>query len=1042
MCLSLTLSATLAAAQPVRISGRVSSAATGEPLPGVTVTVSGVTTRGAVTLDGGNYEIEASDGETLVFSSLGYKAVRILLDGRHTVDVALEYDATRIDELVVVGYGTMKKSDLTGAVGSVSGETLKKAPVATVTEALQGRAAGVTVTSDTGQPGSGATIRIRGIGSITSGSAPLYVVDGMIVDNINFLSPNDISSTEILKDASSAAIYGSRAANGVILITTKTGKKSDRMNITFDAYAGVQSRWNKLDLMGRDEFIRTYLDINSGFGGTVNQAQIDSYNNGGINLWLLRHRINGSEYYPVPDSSYNYGSTETDWQDAVFVKNAPIQNYYISFDGGSDKTTYALSANYFNQKGTIIGSYYDRLNFRLNTSYQARKWLKVGETLSFSTSRSRWAMNNDASPGASILSAALAMGPWDPTHYPAGSVNARGKDLGGRISASSLYSQGTNPFIMEQYSHNRDNSHNWLGSLYAELTPFKGFTFHSDVSFNFNYDRTRSFNEAYATQYQSRPHSVGQGSSFGQTLNFNNYATWARTFGKHDFSVMAGHTVEMSKYEGVSVGKVGLLNISEGYWVIDKATGYNDVEKKDEVPTHGGYYNGEIRRMSLLSRLYYQYDNRYMVMATFRADANRTFKQLWGYFPSVSVAWRLSEEAWLKDFRTLSQLKMRVGWGMLGNDNVLNNLSTREMYTSGNMFVGYILGGNQSAAPGAAETTLKNESVAWEGTQHINVGVDFGFWQNRLSGTVDWFVRDTRAMLMYRKIPYYAMDLFYPMVNIGTMRNTGVEFSLEYHDNITVGRGPLSWSIGGNMSFVKNKVLSTSGADRVFGDRTITDQGYAVNSFWGYRYEGIYRTQEELDAHLWGGNAKGFKVGDSKFEDLNGDGMIDEQNDMTVIGNPFPKFTYGFNAQAAYFGFDLQMFFQGVHGNMIYNALRERTEGSGQQSQLSTSMRNVWTEKNPTGTIPNPLNSVNRFNNSRFLESGSYLRLKNMQLGYTLSPGVTRKMGIEKFRIYLSASNLFTLTKYTGYDPEVGAGVDYGNYPQSRTFMLGVNINF
>ncbi len=1034
MCLSLVFSA---AAQTVRISGTVTTAATGEPLPGVTVTISGVTTRGAVTLGGGAYEIQAADGETLVFSSLGYKESRVLLDGQRTVDVALDYDATEIDELVVVGYGTMKKSDLTGAVGSVSGEVLKKAPVATVTEALQGRMAGVTVTSDTGQPGSGATIRIRGIGSLNSSSEPLYVVDG--IDNINFLSPNDISSTEVLKDASSAAIYGNKAANGVILITTKTGKNKDRMNITFDAYAGIQSRWNKLDLMGSDEFIKTYLDINSGFGGTVNQAQKQTYETGGINAWLRAYRTN-SGYYPIPGLSYDYGAKVIDWQDAVFVNNAPIQNYYLSFDGGTDKLSYALSANYFNQKGTIMGSNYDRLNFRLNTSYQARKWLKIGETLSFSTSRSRWAMNNNASPGASILSAALAMGPWDPTHYPKGSVNSSGEDIGGNISTSSLFVQGTNPFVMERYSHNRNNDHTWLGSLYADMTFFKGFTFHSDVSFNFGYNRRREFWDAYEAAYGARSqNSVSQGSDFSQSLIFTNYATYARTIGKHDFSAMVGHTVGMSKKESVSAGGANLPNPAESHWMVDRAT---------SEFTYGGSYNGENREMSVISRLFYQYDNRYMVTVNFRADAMRAFgkENLWGYFPSFSAAWRISSEPWMKDVRYVTQLKLRAGWGMLGNGRIDPNLSTMQMFTANNVFVGYPLGPGtgdiQELNPGAAIIAQANLTPGWENTQHVNLGVDFGFWQNRLSGSVDWFIRDTRNMLMYKKWAYYGGVLYSATDNIGTMRNSGIEFSLEHQNTVRTAGGSLFYSVGGNMSFIKNTILDTKGADRVWGDRTITDRGYAINSFWGYQYEGIYRTQEELDAHLYGGNANNFKVGDSKFRDRNGDGMIDQENDMTVIGNPFPKFTYGINAQVAYLGIDLQMFFQGVYGSTIYNALRERTEGTGYSSQLSTAMRDVWTANNPNGSIPNPLSSPNLFNNSRFLESGSYLRLKNIQLGYTLPVKVTQKIGIEKFRIYLSANNLFTLTRYTGYDPEVGGGVDYGNYPQSRTFMLGVNVNF
>lgn len=1032
-------------AQSVHVIGRVTSAENGEAIPGVLVTIDGNPNKGGITLADGTFTISAKDSDVLIFNVLGYEETRISIAGQRKIEVKLTPAVTRIEELVVVGYGTMKKSDVTGAVASVSGDVLKKSPVSSVSEALQGRLAGVTVTSDTGQPGSGATVRIRGIGSITQGNAPLFVVDGMIVgNNINFLSPNDIASTEVLKDASSAAIFGSQGANGVILITTKTGKKSDRMNIAFESYYGVQNRWNKLDLMGRDEFIKTYLNINSGFGGTVGSAQIASYESGGINNWLHKNRIGTSKWYPVPGTSYDYSAAETDWQDEVFVKNAAIQNHYLSFNGGSDRSTYALSANYFSQDGTILGSRYDRLNFRLNSSFQARKWLKIGETLSFATSRSRWSMNNNSSPGASVLSAALAMGPWDPAFYPSGAKNAAGGDLGGHMSTSSLYSQGTNPFAMERYSHNRDNDHIWLGSLYADAELFKGFTWHSDLAFTFEYNRKRNFEEAYEANYGGRDkNSVGQSSYFAQTLIATNYATYARTIKKHDFSVMAGHTASIYKNESVSAGNTGLQNTGEDYWMVDNTTG--------EDVTYGGKFYGPRRTMSFISRLFYQFAERYMVTVNFRADADRAFRQMWGYFPSFSAAWRVSEESWLRDVRALTSLKLRLGWGQLGNGNVSSDLSTMQMFTSKNQFVGYPLGtgtGDVQLIPsGAAVISQKNLDSKWERTEQINAGLDFALWQNKLSGTVDFFVRDTRDMLLYRPWPHYAGVMFYPMDNIGVMRNSGVEFALEHQNSVTVANSPLSYSIGGNMSFIRNKVLSTNGADRVWGMTngrtfTVTDQGYSVGSFWGYEYEGIYRSQEEIDAHLSNGNAYNFKVGDARYKDLNGDGRLDDQNDMKVIGNPFPKFTYGVNLQAAWHGVDLQMFFQGVYGNTIYNALRERTEGSGTQSQLSTSMRDVWTEKTPNGSIPNPLRTVNFFNSSRFLEDGSYFRLKNAQLGYTLPAVWMKKAGIERVRFYLSSSNLFTVTKYSGYDPEVGGGVDFGNYPQSRTFMLGVNINF
>lgn len=1041
--------------QTVTVKGTVTSSEDGQPLSGVAVILDG-TTNGTLTDLDGNWSLDVSGGGTLLFTCLGFEDRKEQIGDRSVINVTLSTNVTQLDELVVVGYGTVKKSDLTGAVSSVRGDELKKASVANVGAALQGKVAGVTVTSNTGQPGSDVSIRIRGIGSVNAGVSPLYVVDGMIVNDIGFLSPNDIASTEVLKDAASAAIYGSRAANGVILITTKSASRDEKTRITFEAYAGVQTRWRKLDLMSGQEQLETYLALNP-----VSSAEKEAYQTGGINGWLNFARLNGVDYYPVatdvPGQGFNYAAQNTDWQDEVF-RDAWIQNYYLSVDSGGKKVQQTFSANWFSQDGTIIGSWYNRLNLHYNASTDIKKWLKLGTSLNFSSTRSRWALNNNSQPGASVLSAAMAMAPWDPVSYPAGSLNYLGEDLGGGLAAASMFTNVVNPYSMAVHSYPKGSTERFVGSINLELKPFKGFVFRSDFNFDLSYVHSRQYTEAYfhSPSDKNDTNSISQNQSRSASFNLNNYATYARSFGKHDFSIMAGQTIDISENESVGVGGRNLLHSGERFWSLAYAT--SDF-------TYGGSYNGQYRRMSFIGRVMYDYDDRYLFTFNWRSDGNRSFAEHpWGHFPSVAVAWKLSGENWMKEIENISLLKIRLGWGRLGNDSVDANLFTQTMDSSMYANLGYPFGPNggdgddQELATGAAVTSLKNRSGRWEISEHYNLGVDFGFFGDRLNGTLDLFIRDTKDMLLARTLPYYVGSLYTAMDNIGTMRNSGIELQLGWRDSFELGNNAFWYDISGNISFVKNEVTNMNGSSRIYGDKTVTDQGFAVNSFWGYTAEGIFRTQDEINeffkikpnpdndpeiaAYNETRNVNHFEVGDIRYKDWNGDGELDEINDMKVIGNPFPKFSYGLNVNLGWGPVDLSMFFQGVYGNKIYNALRERLEGTGLNSQLSVAMRDVWTTDNPDGSIPNPLHSVNFWQSTRFLEDGSYLRLKNLQIGYTIPQRVLQRAKIQNFRIYLAASNLFTITKYSGYDPEVGGGVDYGNYPQSRTFMLGVNFTF
>lgn len=1028
----LLLAFTVATAQNIKINGVVTASEDGLPLPGVNVIVSGVAGQGTITDFDGKFVINVPQGKTLVFKYVGYKDYTVTVKQSGVVNVVMESDSKMLDEVVAIGYGTMKKSDLTGSVTSIKSDALQKTPAAGLDQALQGRAAGVTVNANSGQPGAQAVIRIRGIGTAMGGSDPIYVVDGMITTNISFLNPNDIESTEILKDASATAIYGSRGANGVILVTTKKGKQG-KTNVSLNVYAGIQNRWNKLDLMQRDEFAKTLIALNNV------SSEKTFYKNNGFNKWLKAYRLGNSPYYPVIKSDANpngfdYSTVETDWQDEVFNENAMVQNYHVSIDGGTEKDRYTVSAGYFNQDGTIIGSNYERLTLRLNSSHKLSKWITIGQNLSFNSATGRNAMNNNSSPGASVLSAAIAMAPWDPTHYSAGSVNVDGKDLSGQIAASSNFRNVTNPYSMVEMSHPETNEERWVGDVNMDITPFKGLIWHSAVNFDLSYVRSKLFKEAYEySSYDKSDKNFIQSSiSRYNTMIFENTLTYNTTLGKHSLTAMIGQTTEEYNYYSIGGSGSSILDPIESNWYLKMAT-------TDKSYSSDGVDRS--RMFSLLSRLHYTYGSKYMATLNFRADGSSRFaRNPWGYFPSLALAWRVTEESWMKNIQNLDNLKLRFGWGEIGNANVPSNSFNAVMFSSGPTFVDYVFGSSQSLATGAAMLTIANEDGKWETAQQINGGIDFGLWSGKLNGSIDLFSRNTLDALLYVKAPAQVGNRYDPIANVGNINNKGIEITLDHQGKI----GKVNYSVNANVSFIKNELTSLNGGDVIYGDRVKSDKGMALYTLWGYKYEGIYKTDQEALDYLYGYNASSisYHAGDAKFADLNNDGLIDD-NDKTDIGNSFPWMSYGFNVSADYKGFDLQLFFQGVTGNEIYNAVRERTEGKGDVATLSTTMRNVWSSANPYGTIPNPYgSSLNMSNSSRFVEDGSYLRLKNVQLGYTIPKSVTKQVNISRCRLYLTASNLLTFTKYTGYDPEIGSGVDYGNYPQSRTITAGVNLDF
>jgi TonB-linked SusC/RagA family outer membrane protein len=1016
---------------PGKISGKITDGDDGSSLPGVSIAVQG-STIGTVSDMDGNFTLAVPPGKSLVFSYLGYKSQTVVVkENTPFLNISMAMDVVMLDEVVAIGYGTMKKSDLTGSIGSIKSEALKKAPAANITQALQGRAAGVTVNANSGQPGAAATVRIRGIGTLNN-SNPIYVVDGIIVSDISFLNSNDIESTEVLKDASASAIYGSRGANGVVLITTKKGSEKEG-KISLDAYFGVQNRWKKLDLMKSQEFARNLVIL------SMDQGQIDAFDNGkNFEGWLSEYRL-GASHYPVIKSEENpdgfeYGKQETDWQDEVFTANAPVQSYNISFTGGDDKKQYALSIGYFDQEGTVIGSYYKRLTLRANTDYQVRKWLKIGETMSFMNSTSRNAPANNRSAGASVLTAALAMAPWDPTHYPAGSYNLNGDDISGRPAAASNFKNVTNPFSMLETIHPMDYNDRFVGDVHAVITPVEGLTLRSAASMDYDFQRKRTFSDQYEySSYDKREkNTISSALLRYGTLIFENTATYAKTINKHSFSIMAGQTTEEWNYYKIENSGASILNPVRENWYLSQTTEDNTNPAVDEVD--------RTRMVSLLGRLYYNYADRYLLTVNFRADGSSKFPQhRWGYFPSAAFGWRVSSEEFMQNQNLFGNLKLRLGWGQLGNQASVGSGDFTQSINNTIYFSSYILGKDGNLARGASINTWVNLDGKWEVTEQWNAALDWAVLGNKLSGTIDFFRRDTKEMFLTVAAPAYIGNLFPTKANVGTVRNDGLELSIDYNakfDNV-------NFTIGGNASFIQNKLVALNGGQKVYGDRVISDEGLALFTYYGYKYLGIYRSEDEIEEYLFKTTPETYQVGDAKYLDVNGDGKIND-DDRVALGNPFPDFTYGLNLSVNWKNFDLSLFFQGVAGNEIYNAQRHQLEGPGNETVMSVDMRNMYSWATPGGTIPNPRNSVNFYTSSRFVEKGDYLRLKNLQLGYLVPASLTKKAQISRARFYISGSNLLTFTRYKGYDPEVGGdgSVDYGNYPQAQTIMVGVNLDF
>lgn len=1006
-------------AQNRKVAGTVTSADGGSPLIGVNIIVKG-TTKGIITDVDGKFAIAVPTGSTLVFKYIGYTSREFTIHADTLINLVMQPETQKMDEVVVIGYGTVKKSDVTGSLVSVSSDEISRSPVSGIDQALQGLAAGVTVTANSGQPGSGVTVRIRGIGTVNN-SDPLYVVDGVALSNINFLSPNDIKSIEILKDASATAIYGSRGANGVILITTIKGGAASKMHVVLDMYTGVQNRWKKLDLMNRQQYAKFK-------GYDPADPTYSSFSD-----WVYRKfNLATNPYIPT---DINYENYNTDWQDVVFQRNAKISNLHFSVDGGTENNNYVMSFGYFDQDGIIISSKYKRINFRINSSHKLSDYFRVGENLALTNSKSRGVATNNEN--YSVLNSAISLAPWDPPRYP-----------DGRITPSSTTNL-KNPLSMVEMENPKNNWNRLVGDVFIEITPLKGLTFKSDYGIDLSYGDASNFKPKYfISANDNMPNNFIERSYQKYFMwQSENTLTYHNTFfEKHDLTLLAGMTAQDGTGDYLGGSKTDIPNESPNLWYLDAAT---------KNPTVGGSA-WEWSMLSYLGRIQYSYNNRYLLTFNIRRDGSSRFgtNNRWGTFPSLALGWKISEEEFFKPLKsTINSLKLRAGWGRIGNQEI-GNYAFTTMVNSGITFVSYVLGNPQALATGAAPLSIANEDLKWETTEQTNLGLDFSLFTGKLSASVDYYIKDTKDMLVAVPVPGDVGLRYYPMVNAGSIRNRGVEVTAGYKIKL----GELFIDLGGNMATVHNEVLSLGGGEDIyaapfFGENlTRTRVGDPVASLYGYQVAGIFQDNYDVQEFVNSAGQQviqgaGSKPGDLKFVNQNDDNKIDA-NDKVNLGSPFPKLTYGFNTALNWKGFDFQVFFQGVYGNKIFNCDKYFTEGTG-YTNLGAEMVNAWHGKGTSNTLPSPEGSAtNLWASSRYVEDGSYLRLKNLQLGYTLNDNLTKKIGISSWRLYLSATNLLTFTKYTGFDPEIGItngldmGIDRGTYPQARVFTIGTSLNF
>ncbi|SEG01529.1 SusC/RagA family TonB-linked outer membrane protein [Algoriphagus boritolerans] len=982
LVLCLLFGTQVLAQSTVQVQGTIIDS-TGEPLPGVNVVIKGTAVGTVSDLDG-KYTLNVPSDAVLVFSFVGFISQEIPVNNQTVINLTLAEDTSDLDEFVVVGYGLQRKSDLTGAISSIKSEEINRLPVSNVTQSLQGRVSGVQVTSNSGAPGAGTTIRIRGVGTLNN-SSPLFVVDGMLLDDIDFLNPNDVESMEVLKDASATAIYGSRGANGVVIVTTKGGSFDTKGKINIDAFTGVQQVAKKIDLVNGRQFAELANE--------------------------LEQNVGNQPIYDVND--YGVG---TDWQDQIF-RNAPVSSVNLGASGGNANTSYNLSVNYFNQKGVVKESEFERLTLRLNNQY------KLGEAVTFGHNFSFIYFNQQNEPGV-VGNAYRA--------YPI--FNPRNPD--GTFTNTAPVG---NPVAQFEYnSNNQTNDYRSVGNFFMDVKFLKDFTFRSNFGLDLSFRDGKNFTPVFfvSPTQQNPENSISVNTGRARNILWENTVNYNKEWDDHRINLLGGVTTQSFYQESLGGGRRNLPGEDPSLWYL------NAGELTSQTNSNSA---GDWAMLSFLFRANYVYKDKFLVTGTFRRDGSSRFgrENRFGNFPSIALGYRLIEEGFLQNQNFLSNLKIRGSWGIIGNDKIA--FYEGRPVVTGN--TNAVFGVNEELIYGATLTRLANPFIQWEETITSNLGLEFGFFDDRLTGELDYYYRRTNDILVGVPIPSYVGASNNPIVNAASVENKGIDLSLNWREQ----KGDFGYNFGIVASTVNNSVLDIGegneaifggavGISGLLGSRTIV--GESIGHYFGYKTAGVFQNEEQLANTPKRGPER---VGDLIFEDTNGDGVVNN-NDRVILGSPIPDLIFGFNLGFDYKGFDFGADFNGTVGNEIYNSKKQVRFNT---YNFETSFLDRWTGEGTSNEEPRVTNGGHNYEVSdRFIEKGSFLRLRNIQIGYSFPTVALDRFKVQNFRLYLSGTNLFTLTKYSGYTPEIGGGnvlgtgYDSGLYPIARTVNIGISANF
>jgi len=1026
LLLVMILSASLSLLAQQTVDGTITDANTGETLIGVTIQIKG-TTSGTTTDVNGKYHLttdQVKATSVLMFSYIGYTAMEITAGNQSVINVKLAPASVLLDEMVVIGYGSIKKRNVLGAVSKVDSRELTKIPVATVDQALQGRAAGVQVTQNTGAPGEGVSVRIRGSGSINSSNNPLYIVDGIPTnDALNLLSPNDIESISVLKDASAAAIYGSRANNGVVLVTTKKGTKG-KAKVTYNGQYGYQQPVRLTPMVNTTDYVTVY-----------NEAATND--NAGLPDGLQRPLI-------TPDQAAKFA-------DVDYIKElihpAPMTSQELSISGGTENTNYLIATSYFSQNGIITNTGYTRGTARIDLNSDVNKWLTIGMSMLAGISNTnKIGSSGDGAGGngGSVVRYAFFRNPAIPIFFADGTtyVDRPAEYFGAQIYDSFL-GDGYSPIGMAAYNENNQRDDNYLGKAYFKAKIFTGLSFTTNFGMDYRNSNSRRFDRTWGTESRiGNPNSLSVTNERVFNWTLNNLLNYEKSVGSNNFSALLGFEAIKNTAKSLSASDMAFPIQQPDLIYIGKGTGIQTSSQGESSSSLASFFG----------RFSYDYKQTYFLSTTVRRDGSSHFigDNKWGNFYSVSGGVSLKQITFIKDAKWIENLKLRAGYGAIGNQEIGNYASVNII----SPYYNYPFGG--TAASGYAQSTLGNQNLKWETSHQYNGGIDAELWKGALSFSIDYFYKVTDNMLVRASNPPSAGYAQPAWINSGSVLNNGMEFEATYRG----GKGDFNYSVGANLTYLHNEVLKLEApkSDALVETGTYathTEVGQPIGSFYMLEMDGIFQNQTDILLSAYQGSS--IRPGDVKFKDQNGDNRIDNL-DRVNLGSAIPKLYGGINLAANYKSFDVSMFFQGSYGNKIYSQINQDIEGFYRGFTVTQRYFDTrWTGEGTSNTQPRPAwtaKSNNARPSSRFLEDGSYVRLKNLQFGYTIPEKALKVIGLSRVRVYVSGTNLLTLTGYSGLDPEMtvsdnskgegdpAAGVDWGTYPSAMQLMFGMNINF